>query len=161
MNLPDHQQILTALPTLNRQQLEGIRQRASLLLQHRTHKNESIEDEDWLLAGILTELKHRGLSNYQNFRIKKSSSFAGFQTQSETVRILLEQGAPGLNLVERRFLGEIAGYELANYIKGWTDVSLYTMLENVGKVPMAIDHAFPGYLASKMLWVVIRHKLAL
>lgn len=146
-------EVLLSLGRLNRKQLEEVRRRAAFFLQHKTEP-DSVEDEDWLLTGILTELRRRGLDS-RSFRIKRASSYASFQTQSENVRELLLTAAPGLTAVQRRALGEVAAYELASYLS-WTDVSRETMLTYVARIPEAIDRAYPGYMASQLLGLVVR-----
>lgn len=155
----DFNQILLGLGTLNRTQLEQIRQRCAFFLQQK-HGSAGLEDEDWLLYGILSELSRRGIDNQQtiNFRIKKSGSFHSYQTKSERVRMLLEQAAPGLTFTERRALGEVAAKELARFFekdRKW-DITLNRMLERIDLVMPAMDRSFPGYLESGMLGVVLR-----
>ena len=154
--VPTFEDIVPALSTLNRSQLEQLRTRAAFLLQH--SPRATIVDEDWLLTGVLSELRYRGLTDLTTFKIKNSTSFAGFQTRSENVRRVLLEGAPGLNAVERRALGELAAKWLAASLAEWTEVSLHSMLEKIGNIPAVIDAAFPGYMAERMLGIVIRRE---
>lgn len=147
----DHSRLMTTLPRMTRAQLEDVRRRAAFLLQSRSDQ-PGVEEEDWLLRGIVIELGRRGLDN-RPFRIKKATSFANYQTQSENVRELLLQAAPGLSAVRRFALGEVAGYELAGYLR--LEINRDTMLTNISRVPEAIDKAYPGYMASKLLHLVV------
>ncbi len=153
----DYKQMLSSLTLLDRGQLEEIRRRAAFLLQHKTSP-AAAEDEDWLLAGILAELGQRGQDDRQ-FRLKRASSYAGFQTQSEHVRQMLERAAPDLSLVERRALGEVAARSLALRLERWTDVNRENMLRYVGQVPEAVEDCYPGYMASGLLSAVVTHKV--
>lgn len=149
----EHQQILRSMQGMSRAQLEQVRQRTAYYLQHKTAVTESVEEEDWLMLGILHELDRRGL-DARPIRLKKASSFAQYQTQSENVRALLLKAAPGLNALQRRALGQVAGRELARYLT-WVDVNRESMLMYVSRTPEAIDAAYPGYMAAKMLGLVI------
>jgi hypothetical protein len=146
--------ILEALPQLSRQELEAIKSRCTYLLQF-NKKQETMEDEDWLLRGLLCELRRRGLDNRASFSVRKSST--SFVTQSERIRKLLIDAVPDMTLTERRLLGEIIGEALANYLVSIRqEVSLTSMLRHVGKVPQAMDHSFPDYIATGMLRLVIQ-----
>ena len=151
-------QILFSLGTLNRYQLDKVKQRVSFLLQHRTNTT-SVENEDWLLLGILNELRRRGLDDRDTFRLKKVSSYASFNTQSENVRSLLLKVAPDLTAIQRRALGETAAKALADFISTWTpprETNRENLLMLVSKIPEALDWAFPGYMAAGMLGMVVR-----
>lgn len=151
----DFDQITETLPRLSKKQLEQIKGRINLLLAHQPKTVVPLEEEDWILRGILIALKDRGLCDeafVRNFRLKPAS-FPRYHKHVDEVKRLLEQCAPGISLVERRALGEVAGRELAKYI--WQDVSLTNLLNNVEYIPHAIDKSFPGYMASKMLAVLV------
>lgn len=155
--------IMGSLRSLSRTQLEAVRKQAAYHLQHQSSRGSApVEEEDWLLLGLLTELRRRGLDG-RDFKIKSSSSFAGFQTQSVGVRELLLTAVPGLSAVQRRLLGEIAGYELARYLESWSppkEISRANLLMYVSRVPEAIDRAFPGYMAAGMLGLVVSGRKA-
>ena len=155
----DYEDLLVSLTQLSRVQLEAVRQRTAVLLQLKTGTGITVEETDWLLAGILTELRRRGLDARDNFRIRSSSAFAGFQTQSQSVRALLERVAPDLTMVQKRALGEVAAYELARLIT-WTSPSREVMLMNIARAPEAIDRAYPGYLEAGLIHLVIRSALS-
>lgn len=146
--------VLRALPSLNRTQLEELRTKAAFLISRRPNTATSMEDEDWLLYGIKTELVRRGLEN-PDFIFRKNESFRSFITISPKVRELLESAAPGLSLTERRWLGEVAAKELAKYLR--VDISLRSMLEHASQIPQALNRAFPGYMEGRMLGIVIKH----
>ncbi len=156
----NYQEVLNTISFFNLRQLEELRSKALFLIQLRSKSTQGIEDSDWLLAGILTELTYRGLiSEKDRFRVKKATSFRGFQTKSEKVRELLENSAPELNNIEKKALGQICGRELAYYLTyNGNDVSLHLLLEHVDLTLMAMDKAFPGYLQSRMLGVIIKQR---
>ena len=149
-----YQQVLEALPTLGRKDLNEVRKRCIVLSQGRVEPREvPVEDEDWLLLGVLHELTRRGLDG-RVFRLKSTGSYAGFASQSERVREVLMLAAPDLTAVERRALGRVAAKALANYIT-WTAVTRDSLLTYISRVPVAIDAAYPGYLEHGMLKMVI------
>lgn len=162
VTVTSYQAILEALPGLNKTQLGEVKKRVAHLLQGSGSADRApVEDEDWLLLGIIAELQRRGLEadDRSQFVIKKSSSYASFSTASEITRGILLRAAPNLDAVERRLLGQIAGRELAKHLEGWHDppeISLHNLLIRVGHVPVAIETAFPGYMASGMLSLVVR-----
>ena len=154
---PDYDQILSSLPSLSRHQLEEIRRRSVFLLQHKS-SSVPVEDEDWLLLGILTELQQRGLDNRSSFKIKRTSSYAGFSTQSERIRSLIATAVPNMSSVQQRAMGEVAADALCRYLLSWRDppqLSRSTLLRYVGRVPEALDWSYPGYIASGLLGLTI------
>ncbi|MDE2426277.1 MAG: hypothetical protein KGO96_10275 [Elusimicrobia bacterium] len=163
--MTDLSEVLKSLSSLRRSELEEVKKRATFLLQHSMSVVESVEEEDWLLYGIMEELKRRGLHSGGDFRIRHASSHAGFQSQSERVRALLLEAVPGLSLSERRLLGMLAAESLATYISKWRpeprEVSRDNLLRYVGKVPEAIDSSFPDYLSAGMLASVLHHRASI
>lgn len=164
----DYQDILNALPFLDRSQLEQVKKRVNLNIQGKTGRTvNSLEGEDWLLEGIKAELKRRGIDQTPlPFVLKNNTAFKGFNTKSARVRELLEKAAPGLSLVERRYLGEVSVKELARYIETWQPkagqdkvaVSLYSLLHHVDRIPEALNNSFPGYIEAQMLGIIITHQ---
>jgi hypothetical protein len=162
-----YKDILESVPYLKRNELEELRLRVNFNLKAKSTSpvKEPIESEDWILEGIKTEIERRGLMDKgMQFRIKNNTSFQGFQTKSQAVRELLAKAAPDLTVIERRYLGEVAAKELARYIEGWNSedyqvvISLHTLLRYVDRIPEAIEHSFPGYIASQMLGIIITHR---
>lgn len=144
--------IMIGLASLTRTELEAVRNRCSYLLQHE-RGGRQVQD-DWLLAGILHELRRCGIDNRATYRPRKSS--ASFVPQSARVRKLLTDAVPDMSTAECLLLGEIAASCLASYIARRYELSLASMLGRVSQVPVAIDSSFPGYLESGMLGMVIR-----
>lgn len=155
------QSITSALPNLTKKELEDIRRRCVILLQSKQSTRQNIEEDDWLLYGVGQELKYRGLEDgerFAAFRIKNASSYSGYLEKARAVRTLLEECAPNITTVERRYLGEIAAKELARYIDTWknTDVSRDSLLHHIDKIPVALQRSFPNYLESKLLGMLIK-----
>jgi hypothetical protein len=159
-SLPTFDEIIAALPHLKRRELETIRTRAALVLQHKSSSVSSVEEEDWILLGIMHELSRRGLEGDRStFRIRNSSSYAGYSTRVVAVRTLLEEALPDFNQLEFRLLGQVAAKALAEYISWRKEgIRIKTMLSSVGDIPSALDKAFPGYLEAGLLGATIRHQ---
>ena len=159
MDAPTYQQLVSSLPTMSKSQLTKLRQHVAFLLQHSPiDPVQPVEDEDWLLRGILTELDRRGLNVGKDFKIRRDSSYASFRAQSESVRAHLLRMVPNLTAVQRRALGEVCGRELALYLASWQsapEINRHTMLTYVSRVPEALERSFPGYMAAGLLKMVI------
>lgn len=159
--LVDYESIIGSLPSLSKTQLAEVKKRATALasLSRSLEVEQSpVEDEDWLLHGVLSELRRRGL-DHRPFNIRNPASFAGFSTQSASVRETLVLAAPDLTAVQRRVLGEIAAYELARYLQSWKkapEINRETMLRYISRVPEAVETAYPGYLEAGLLSLIVR-----
>ena len=118
------------------------------------------QNSDWLLYGFQSELKARGLGATipSAFRIKSMRSFKAYGPKSEKIREALELAVPDLSMPEQVALGIIVARALANYISAWTELSLESMLHNVGRTMEALDSAFPGYLDAGMLGHLLKSK---
>jgi hypothetical protein len=153
----EFEEVVRRLPKLTQAELSQVRGRCALLLQSKIAPVPALADEDWLLEGITTELHNIGIYVNTSFRVKKSHSFKGYLTKSEEVRKLLLEAAPGITLTERHYLGQIAARELIRYIT-WQDTSLNSLLDHIHCVPNALEKAFPGYLQSRNLRIIVQHK---
>jgi hypothetical protein len=152
-----YQSTLEELPTFTRKQLDDIRKRCALLMQRQSQISDGVEEQDWLLEGILSECQHRGVFVGRTFHLKRAGSFAAYATKAETVREILTECAPGLSPVQRVRLGQVCARELANYLHGHfhSPPSFKAMMDRVDWIPLAMDTAFPGYMASKLLQLVV------
>lgn len=112
----------------------------------------SDSDEDYLLTGIYIELRRRGLLG-RNATIPPSAWPSKFKKTSAEVRQNIQfHFDRQLSPVEQAALGRLCGQTLAAYLeKRGIPISPNSMLSSVGKIPLALDHAFPGYLASGLL----------
>ena len=151
----DYRRIVAKLPEMTKAQMTDLRRQILFFIDHKEGGN--VENADWLFDGILAVLKERGVGHMvpPNFRIKKAGSYAGYETQADRVRMVLNEAIPNMSVTEQRSLGVIAARSLAQYISGWSEVTFDSMLRNVAKIPEAIDADFPGYLDSGMLSFVL------
>jgi hypothetical protein len=157
MHEDEYQHLITKLDTLTKKQMVDLRARLLFQIGHKEEGN--VEHEDWILQGILQVLRERGLgaSIPPNFRIKKSRSFAGFETSCSRIRELLEQAIPNMTVSEQRGIGILSARALADYIQSWggEPPSLDSLLRHVGQVPSALNECYPGYLESGMLKFIL------
>jgi hypothetical protein len=152
----DFRRVVEFLPKMSKSQLTELRRRILPLIGAK--EEGGVANRDWLLDGILEVVKERGLGHMipPNFRVRKTSSFSGYETQADRVRLMLTTAIPDMTVTDERAIGVIVVRALADYISSWSEVSFDSLLRNVSKIPDAIDAAFPGYLASGMLPFLLR-----
>jgi len=147
--------ILRALPHLKPEELLAVKARVNGALSLRGGAVPTppapLNDEDYLLAGIEAELRRRGLLGQRADLAYLVKQNANFGARSAEVRAgLINCGA--VNATERAALGLLAARALAAYLeRGHVPVAPTTLLNNVAKVPVAIDASFPGYLEAGLL----------
>jgi len=154
-----YEQTLIELPTYSHKQLEEVRKRCALLMQSKSSTGNSVEEADWVLEGVLHECQHRGIYVGRTFHLKRSGSFAGFATKSAELRDLLTECAPGLDPVQRVALGQVCARELANHLADRfnTPPSFKLLMDRIDWIPEALEQAFPGYMASRLLGLTVRY----
>lgn len=155
---PHFQKILEQLPDLNIEQLKEVKKRCDYALKQKTQMENP---QDYLLDGILNELRNRGLGPTvpDNFRIKNSRSFSAYINTSERVKAYLEEAIPNMTFTQKKSIGVIAARCLAKYIESWEHiVSLETMLRHVSRIPAAIDFFFPEYASNGALRLLVESK---
>jgi hypothetical protein len=159
----EFRELVGKLPLLTKAQMTDVRRRLGFLIGGASEGQQS----DWLLEGVLSELRRRGLGHMvpPSFTIRKSNSYHGYETQADRVRLVLTAAVPNMTLPETMSMGAIAAKCLADFILTWKrddggkfEVSLETMLHNIHQVPAALDAAFPGYLESGMMGFLLRRK---
>lgn len=151
-------EILKLLPELSKVELSTVRNHCSGLISIGKEKPSISEiRQDWLLEGILQELRSRGLGETipSEFFIRNKSSFGNYAERSEKIRKLVGN-AIGNSSVDLLALGRVLGRLLAQRVNSFAPISLETLLRNVGMIPEAIDAAYPGYLAAGMLPMLVR-----
>jgi len=155
-----YQSICEELPLLTNKQRDDIRKRCAFLNQSAATKSDGAEDSDWILEGILHESQHRGIYVGRSFHIKRSGSFASFATKSAGVRELLTECAPGLSPIQYVALGQVCARELANHLTARfnTPPSFKLLMDRVDWIPTALEEAYPGYMASKLLGLAVRYE---
>jgi len=108
-------------------------------------------DDDYLLEGIHFELRRRGLLGAE-FRIPHRLYPTGYVQRSAEVRRLLESKLPRLKPVERTALGRLAARALADYLTNiHVTITPRVIMSHVGNTPIALDEAYPDYLAAGLL----------
>jgi hypothetical protein len=117
------------------------------------------ESSDWLLTGILSELKKRGLG-YTHRTIKTWEHSRTYAEESALVRKellrILKLSISQPKYQELLALGSVVARALIRALGTKTYISLKSLLNNVGKALEAIDNAFPGYMASGLLGHLVR-----
>jgi hypothetical protein len=145
-----YEQMKTALPQLTPNQLKDLSNRCKALLSRET------PEVDWLLEGIIEELKLKSIPIPAMSKVIASNVFPSYSEKSKVVRELLESQA-SLTRLQKRQLAKICTQCLVAYIQKFTDVSLATVMLYIDRMPVAIERAFPGYLASNLLLFIIRN----
>jgi len=151
--VPPLKAVLDNLPKLSNAELNSVRQRLSFLLGGEG-KAKPVTN-DWLLEGITSELRRRGLW-MKAYPLPQKLMPDGYADKAAFVREYLIKGcgADRLKSVELLVLGQVATGALADYLKrAKTPVSPKTLLSNVDKIPAALDAAFPGYWTAGALSV--------
>lgn len=109
-------------------------------------------DHDWLMDGIYSELRRRGLLGEKQ-RLPKSVIPSTYEAKAAGVRMLLLSYQKDKSGRLCAALGQTAARALAEYIEldlKFT-VSPKMMFMLVDKIPVALDTAFPGYLTAGLL----------
>lgn len=114
---------------------------------------------DWLLTGILSELKKRGLGytarSVNIWEHSRTYAEESAMVRKELLRIL-KLSVPQPKYQELLALGSVVARALIGYLGKKAYISLKSLLNNVGKALEAIDNAFPGYMACGMLSHLVR-----
>jgi hypothetical protein len=137
-----------ALPLLTELQLKEIINRCKMLA------SKDLSNDDWLLEGIVVELRLLGIPVPSHEKIIRLNNFKAYSDKSLHLRAALE-GQGIKTRTEKRQLAKICCMCLIEYLKGFTDVSLSNMLMFIDHIPQALERAFPGYWSNRMLPFVI------
>lgn len=114
--------------------------------------------DDWLLDGLLHELRKQGLlPSTSTPPINRVSP--GYAAAAEAVREELSRAFnPALRPPEAVALGRLVASALVSYLRRREiTASPRTLLNNVDKALVAVDESFPGYLRAgllRMCWSV-------
>jgi hypothetical protein len=152
--------VLSQLTNFTTSELLEVKKRATFLLgvAAPTTKGDHPE-QDWLLEGFTNELRRRGLWARSTFPSKLLPE--GYAEKSAVVRAHLLKGLakPNPRSVERMALGGLAAAALADYLtKVQVPLGPKTLLNNIEKVPLALEESFPGYWAQKLLGFCVKLK---
>jgi hypothetical protein len=165
--------IAKALPNASSIQLYELRGKISALLQLQESKQVLAHvranattiftepEDDWLFDGICHELSRCGMITKEAMpSIRRSPAFKAYQPKAVGIRRMLLKRAIGLpnSPLARGVLGRQVAWCLAVSIERWGTVSTTFMLNNVEKVPEAVEEQFPGYLASGFLAKLVQIK---
>ena len=143
--------VLKHIPKLSLPELKAVQLRLSFLLG--TCPSKAAPTDDWLLEGILAELRKRGLWA-RKVTFPKNILPTYYEAKAAIVRdhLLLGVAKPNLRPPERMSLGTLAAMALADYLmKVQVPVSPKTMLNNIEKIPLALEESYPGYWDQKLL----------
>ena len=149
--------VLMIIPTLKPDEQLEVKKRVDFLLSSiLTHPSRPVQD-DWLTEGIVTELIRRG-SLHKGMDWKKVAP-KGYNKSVENVREFLSRAVrKPLNTAEKYALGRLVARALSDYLANTPGFGLKVVLQNVNKVPEALDASYPGYAASGMLGMLIKVK---
>lgn len=149
------QETLSGLLGLTQDELLEVQKHITLLLPQAEHR----QDDDWLLAGVIAVLKEKGLGDTipTYFKIKNQKSYHGYARKSERLRGMLLSKCGALRRTEHYALGHMAASLLFDYLAEESRaLGLWGMLGSIDVLPQAIDDAFPGYLESGLLGMLLR-----
>ena len=148
-------QVLELLPQLDAEQLEEVRNHLNALESLTAAPST---ENDWLLQGVVAELRDRGLGETvpERLRLTNRRQYHGYIDKSARVRKFLEENLPGLTRMERSQLGRLAASCLAEFIAKFRTVSLAGMLQSIDLVPAAVEEAFPDYVRTGSLPALFR-----
>lgn len=156
-NKTNYSRVCDALPQLTEAELEQVRLRLNHLSKGGTQSSpkraNSSTDDDWLLAGIETELRRRGLLGRGHLPAPKIVN--GWAETSATVRanVVRFMGGGDVDRRECAALGTLLGRVLADYVTHHRrlTVSPRTLLQAAPAALTALDAAFPGYAEAGLL----------
>jgi len=150
--------VLKVLPVLDNNDLQAVALRiksllGTLPLGDTEALDTTAQAYDYLLEGIHTELRRRGLLGTA-YRLPKRIFPPNYQRTSLEVRALFARYLPRLRSEEQAALGQLSAWALAHWLESRNNPIVITpriMLLNVGNIPVGLDHSFPGYLAAGLL----------
>lgn len=150
--MSDLQEIIRRLPKLAPKELEQVRQRIQLL-GGASSSPKKAEQQDWLLDGFASELNRRGLWARQ-LKLNNPIVPSNYPQKAEGVRAHLLEGfdKERPRMVELVALGQLGAQALVDhFIRIRVPVSPKILLNNVEKVPEALENSYPGYWRSRRL----------
>lgn len=150
------QTIVKLLPELKPNELVEVRKRLQALTSI-TAPAPTKATDDWLENCITEELIRRGVSFGTDWKGRMPK---GYRQQAEAVREFLTKAVTvnalpvrtqPLTSAEKYALGRVTARALADYLSWQEHFGLKVMLQQINKIPEALDASFPGYVASGML----------
>lgn len=151
------QEVIRRLPHLSKSELGEVRKRLQVLGV--VDKAPGVDKDDWLLTGISEELRKRGV--WAKGLTVPTEISKNYATKAKAVREHLLAGfaVPPARMAELMALGALAGQVLAQWlVRHKVPVRAKTMLDNVEKLPAALEDAFPNYWASRALGICLEKR---
>lgn len=147
--MKDYDELKKAIPLLNQSEIKDLLNRCKLLLRR------EVDTDDWLLDGIVYQLRLHGIIVPSFDKIKNLNDYRAFSEKSDSLRALIEEQGIS-SKIEKRQIALICAECMIEYLKGFTDVSLQNIMRFVDHLPQALERAFPGYLSSGMLPFIVK-----
>ena len=153
MSLQDLTTVLNHLPKLDIEELMKVKSKlgASLSLSGGKPEPSVTEIDDYLFNGIMVELRRRGLLG-RNSILTSGILSVKYRQSSAQIRALFKEQLGELKPVEYAALGQLAAKALADYLEqANVTIGPSVLVNNIEKVPQALDASYPGYLEAGLL----------
>ncbi len=153
--------VIGYLKEYKRGELIALKNRINSMLTDSREERQSLENEDWLLHGVLAELRARGELINDRFKLKSSQSFHNFESRSVDIRTMIIEALPDdLTAVQFKAVGEFCGRELIRYLaRIGRPIKLDEVLNNIHLLHRAFEKSFPGYIECGMFSLVVMRML--
>ncbi len=163
----DFDTIRKLLPKLSAQRIQDLR----LLLDtyYAPEAATNHDASDWLLSGIQDEMRRRGLGCPPlTAKFVSKDVFAQAAAVKEILTKSARRSGSSLSTTQWLALGKVCAEALATLILSWkvedettqewkpVPFSVRVMLNNIAKVPEALEADFPGYLEAGLLHLLVR-----
>lgn len=155
---PDLKKLLAVIPTLTAPELAEVEKR--LRLDRKTRVTSEEVEDDWLYAGIVSELKRRGILS-ASAKPPVQTLGHGAPEYNRNAKLAREALVRGLNYKPRPpdllALGRLAARSLADDLQGGpVPICLQVLAQNVHRVVGAVDKDFPDYLRCRQLGFILQ-----
>jgi hypothetical protein len=137
-------QISALLPQLSTKELQALRGLIAVRLE------SAAASPSWLIPAVLDLLIRSGLNPPPLSRVAPA-----VRKQATEVEVGLTRTLGALNRAETAALGRLAAEALADWAENHHPGGKAGMLICVGRVPEAIEAAFPGYLGSGLIHALL------
>lgn len=114
--------------------------------------------DDWLMAGIVGELRKRGLvsGKFSMPPVFVKKIAPNYERDAGEVMAAFNESVADMNPAEQMMLGKIVARNLAEWL--CVPLSPQVLLRNIGHALQAFDTAYPGYLEARMVKAIIRRE---
>lgn len=155
-------QVIALLPKLTPQELGDVVIAAKVLQAISAVKPPSTNDADVLLAGIGDFLVRNDIiassPGRSTYALRQRAAFKQYQEKRPALEPFLQKIAASTGTKGNRYLPQIAflcAGSLADLLRQRNIFSVSAMLSQIDKIPEALDHAYPDYVASGMFGFVL------